>query len=546
MTKQKQLRKKRMLILVAFAFSGAAALIYEVAWTRALSLVLGSTVYALSTMLSTFMGGLAIGAFIGGRISHRSNPTFLLGLCEMGIGMTGLVSIPIIYNLPHLYAYIYKSLHLHPVLFYVFQVLVCGLVMLGPTTLMGATFPLVVKYISKNIDEVGRTTGLAYSVNTIGAVSGSLAVGFFLIPLLGVKGSTFIAAGINFAVGLTLLVSSGERKAVLTSVIAMVCYLAAGTATASVQQRESLVNFYTMYRQLDEKATQEFFEFEKKWDRYQTYYEENVHGTVFAAKIDENVFVQVGGKFEGTLPGDIPNTVLLALLPTASHQNPQTFLNIGLGAGVTLKVAKKYIEDPVLVEINPGVVHAINKLGPPGLLDGISVVYDDARNYLLKTEHKFDIIASQPSYPTESGVTNLFTREFFQIAARQLKQRGVYCQWIPYYFMSDEDVTVLLKTLSEVFPYFQLWSAPSNRDLLVVSSLSPMKFSPQEVMERVQRLDTDGYTRGFAFIASDEQMKGTLAKSRLPINTDDNPILEFSILENLRLGDLRQKKIYDN
>ncbi|NIV39252.1 MAG: spermidine synthase, partial [Anaerolineae bacterium] len=183
-----------MLILLAFALSGAAALMYEVVWTRALSLVLGSTVYALSTMLSTFMGGLAIGAFIGGRISHRANPTFLLGLCELGIGVSGLVSIPIIYNLPYLYAYIYKGLHLHPVLFYGFQVLVCGLVMLGPTTLMGATFPLVVKYISRNIEEVGKTTGMAYSFNTVGAVTGSLAVGFLFIPMLGVKGATFVAA----------------------------------------------------------------------------------------------------------------------------------------------------------------------------------------------------------------------------------------------------------------------------------------------------------------------------------------------------------------
>ncbi len=143
-------------------------------------------------------------------------------------------------------------------------------------------------------------------------------------------------------------------------------------------------------------------------------------------------------------------------------------------------------------------------------------------------------------------MTNLFTHEFFHIAEQRLKQRGVYCQWIPYYFMSDEDVTVLLKTLNKVFPYFQLWASPNNRDLFVVAGLSPLQFSPEEVQERVRELDPAGYTRGFAFVSDNERMRDALAESPLPINSDDHPILEFSILENLRLGDLRLKETYED
>ena len=111
-------------ILAAFLFSGAAALIYEVIWTRTLSLVLGSTVYALSTMLSTFMAGLAIGAYFGGKISDRGgNLVLYFGLCELGIAVSGLASIPLIYALPSAYLALYRSLHLYPVLFFTVQIL---------------------------------------------------------------------------------------------------------------------------------------------------------------------------------------------------------------------------------------------------------------------------------------------------------------------------------------------------------------------------------------------------------------------------------------
>ena len=91
-------------VLLAFQLSGAAALIYEVTWTRALALVLGSTTYAVSTMLATFMSGLALGAALGGKLADRSDRLlFHFGLCELGIGLTGLVSVPLIYLLPAAY-----------------------------------------------------------------------------------------------------------------------------------------------------------------------------------------------------------------------------------------------------------------------------------------------------------------------------------------------------------------------------------------------------------------------------------------------------------
>src|SRR5512133_3338039 len=103
------LREQRILLL-GFFLSGASALMYEVIWTRALSLVLGSTVYAMSTMLSTFLGGLAVGSYLGGQFSDRTdNHVVAFGLCELVIGVCGLASIPLIYRLPAVYLAVFRS-----------------------------------------------------------------------------------------------------------------------------------------------------------------------------------------------------------------------------------------------------------------------------------------------------------------------------------------------------------------------------------------------------------------------------------------------------
>ena len=210
------------LVLTAFLLSGAAALIYEVAWTRALSLILGSTTHAVSTMLATFMAGLALGAWLGGRLADRSrDPLLLFGACEVGIGLLGIVSLPLIWALPRLYLGLYRAFHLDAALFFALQVALCALVMLLPTTLMGATFPLVSRAITGRLEELGRKVGSAYSFNTVGAVVGSLAAGFLLVPKLGLRGTVMAAGVLNLAVGLTFLLRSrrsGLRAAAIAAV----------------------------------------------------------------------------------------------------------------------------------------------------------------------------------------------------------------------------------------------------------------------------------------------------------------------------------------
>ena len=202
--------------MLGFGLSGMAALIYEVAWTRQLSMVFTSTVYALSIMLASFMAGLALGGWLGGKwadtrrlgslhAKERDPATDLvsdLSAVEFGIGVLGLLSVLLVAVLPPIQYAFLNQFDLPPAAFFALQMALAFLVMLAPTTLMGATLPIATKVVVRSYGTLGSTLGLLYSFNTIGAVAGSLLAGFVLIPLVGVRATVIIAACVNLAVSL--------------------------------------------------------------------------------------------------------------------------------------------------------------------------------------------------------------------------------------------------------------------------------------------------------------------------------------------------------
>jgi len=527
----------RWLILIAFGFSGAAALIYEVTWTRSLSIILGSTTYALSTLLSTFMAGLALGGFIGGKLADRAkNLLFIFGLLELGIGIFGLITIPLIHMIPPLYFKVYRAYHVSPSLYFLFQFLLCALIMLVPTTLMGATFPVVSKKVTTSLNEMGRGVGNAYSFNTFGAILGSFSAGFILMPLFGVRIAAIIAACLNIIVALTMIGISRARMKGAVIVLLSILFAAPLSAALLSQEEEWPITYYIAQRYKDYKDLED----------------ERKGSTVFMDKdymegrvkiwrnSDGFLVLQVGGKIEGTSLVDMVNTLLLAYLPIASHKGPASFLTIGLGAGITLDAAKEHIEDMNLVEINKGVLEAISKYGPPGLLSDVNVTVNDARNFLLLSDRKFDIISSEPSYPTESSVGNLFTREFYALASSKLNPGGVYCQWLPYYQLKDEDVSMMVKTFGSAFRYVYVWAVRHSLDILFVGSNTPFPYTTEEIIQRVNVINKSDFPLEFVLSKNPDQTRDFIKNANdVPFNTDDKPILEFRVAQNLLTGVLQ-------
>ncbi|OGD71682.1 MAG: hypothetical protein A2Y64_09595 [Candidatus Coatesbacteria bacterium RBG_13_66_14] len=183
-----------------FLISGAAGLVYEVVWLRQLSFVFGVTSQAATTVLAAFMGGMALGSWLLGRVADRMRrPLFFYALLQAGVAATGLL-VPLLLQLAQLvYVPLYGATGGSGFLFTAVRAALAFLVLLPVTTLMGATLPALARHTGRTREAVGRRTGLLYTLNTAGAVVGTLAAGFFLIEHLGLWGSTMMAAGINLA-----------------------------------------------------------------------------------------------------------------------------------------------------------------------------------------------------------------------------------------------------------------------------------------------------------------------------------------------------------
>ncbi|MGB8930022.1 MAG: fused MFS/spermidine synthase [Anaeromyxobacteraceae bacterium] len=528
-------RLPRWLLLVAFALSGAAALTYEVVWTRSLSVVLGSTTYALSTMLATFMLGLAIGGIAGGRVADRRGGSLLpLGLAELGIGLLGVASHLVIEALPSVYFAAYRAFHLSAPAYFATQVGLCAVVMLGPTVLMGMTFPLVVRAAIRGVEEIGRGVGLAYGVNTIGAVAGSLLAGFVLIPALGLRGATFAAAGANAVAAAIVLVPQRRGRAAL---LLLLLFAPVVAWTLRVERGWKVLNFYNASKYREGRPYAQLYR-ELRSDLTMLSERDGAGGYVAAFRDKGgSLLLQVGGKIEGTGYLDRANAELLAYLPLAAHSDARRMLVIGLGAGVTLDVARRFVPDVELAEINLDVLEAVRRYGPPGLLDGRRVHLADARNLLQRSSERWDVISSEPSYPTDFAVANLFSREFYQLAAARLADGGVYCQWLPYYILTNDDVTMMVKTFASVFRHATLWKVEGSMDLLLVGSTTPAARSPVEVKARVARM-SDGVWLDYVLSRDEAQVAAIAGLPDVPVNTDDRPRLEYAVARNLRVGNM--------
>ncbi len=197
------------LLVLLFFGSGTAALIYQVMWLRLLGLVFGVTVYAASTVLASFMAGLAIGSYWAGRVADRArHPLRLFGLAEIAVGISALATPHVLDALMQFWVRITPVLPESLAVMTLLRFLSAFAVLIIPTALMGATLPLVVKSAISRLEGFGPRVGLLYATNTAGAIVGALTAGFYLISELGVNASFSIAAAINTAIGLVALAAS--------------------------------------------------------------------------------------------------------------------------------------------------------------------------------------------------------------------------------------------------------------------------------------------------------------------------------------------------
>ncbi len=202
------------LLLLLFFLSGVSALVYQVLWMRLLALVFGVTIHAASTVLAAFMAGLALGSMFAGRMADRvRRPLVVFAAAEAGVAVAALATPLALAGVELIYVRSYGVLGDWPIVVGILRLVLSFAVLIVPTTLMGATLPLVVKASLARGAILGRQVSLLYAGNTAGAVSGALVAGIWLIPQLGISWAFRIAAIINLLIAAGALLLSRAREA---------------------------------------------------------------------------------------------------------------------------------------------------------------------------------------------------------------------------------------------------------------------------------------------------------------------------------------------
>lgn len=207
------------LIYLMFFLSGAAALIYQVVWVRSLSLVFGGTHLAVTTVLSVFMGGLAAGSYlIGKRVDAIKHPLRLYGYLELGIALFAVIFIGLINIYPSIYIFLVQGKENAKLYISFIRVLFAFISLIVPATLMGGTLPVLTRFVTGHSKNLGTHLSFLYGFNTLGAVAGTTAAGFYLLRFFSLSTTLMTAITMNVLIGITSIALQ-KRSSLLFSPI---------------------------------------------------------------------------------------------------------------------------------------------------------------------------------------------------------------------------------------------------------------------------------------------------------------------------------------
>ena len=483
------------LLVVSFG-TAVASFIYEIAWIRMLSLVLGSATHSFELMLSAFILGLALGAFwIRKRADRLADPIRFLGIVQWVMGILAVATLPFYIASFEWMSMVLSAVQQNESGYRVFQVARYGfalIVMLPATFCAGMTLPLITKVLMRG-GAGERAIGAVYAWNTLGSILGVALAGLLLMPLLGVKTLLIVGAVIDMLLGVWL-VARARRSAetagreglfgdgpLAIPVLATVAILIAILFTA----RFDLVRLTSgVYRHgiVERTGGYEF-----------PFYRDGRTATVSVRRsVDGFVTLSTNGKPDASmerewmdttrlgdgrreLRRDIATQLLLPIITLAHVPQARNVAVIGHGSGMSSHVllGSPHVTEAVTIEIEPEMVTASRVFRPANrrVFDDprSTFVIDDAKSYFAATGRRFDLILSEPSNPWVSGVSGLFTQEFYERVKLQLAPGGVFGQWLHLYELSDGLVTSVLAAIDRVFPSYEVFFT-SNADVLVVAA----------------------------------------------------------------------------
>jgi spermidine synthase len=543
-------------VLLVLTLSGALALASEVLWTRAFQILIGNSSYAFATILVVYLVGVAVGSGAFAWVVKRS-PHLELWMVALllGMGLWTLVSLES-FGLLRAQVIAYSLKPISP-LGLILTYLRVGVLLLPLALLSGALFPVATRLLEPDAEDAGgELVALAYSWNTLGSVLGSLLGGFVLAAWFDYFQSLYVLAGLYasaaLGVGIALAVMRGAplgHKALLVSALAVATFCAwqVGQESRFVTQLEEL-----------------------RPGSQVTFHRPGLQGVTTAIR-------RVGESESSTLLVNaqgmtikITDTKMMAHLPMLVHPAPVDTLVICFGMGTTFRSAISHGGHVTVVELVPEVFAAFDQFyADAGRVrdypEGRMVV-NDGRNFLKLTRQRFDVITVDPPPPIDaSGVTNLYSREFVALAREHLKPGGIFAHWLPFPGTNSgvESTTtfkMLMKTITEEFPYVMVTPSINGVGLHVLASMTPIQVDLDRIRARMaapavaadldewQPVSPGLFEKLEPWSALDIllprpgrtlRLDTTGGLDDVPVLTDDRPRLEFDLWRTLRSGQVK-------
>jgi len=526
-------RSQRQLLL-AFALSGAAAMVNQVAWSRGFSLFTGSTTYAFSLIVCAFIAGLAVGGHLLSRAVDRvRDRAGLLAGLNVGIALSSAVLIPIIGELPLwlLAPLAERADSFEATQRFVFAVLF-GLVFV-PTLLMGGTYPVVTRALSADPEEAPAQVGRAYAWNTAGAILGSLGAGLVAIPALGLRRALWLAVALNLLAAAVLL---GRRVRIAWALPALGLVAMAASPPWNPRHMNLAPHIYARDLVDDPAALASFRD-----SGSVRFHEEGLGATITVLQRDTGAQVlRINGKTDASTEDDKLTQGFLGALPLLLTDRADEVLVIGLGSGMTLASALEFPSERVrTVELLPEVVRGARSfgamLGDPLDDPRVEVVVGDGRHLLMSEDARYDAIISEPTNLFISGMSTMFTAETFAAMRDGLDDGGVALVWIQGYLLFEDDFKTIARTFQSVFPEAHLWSA-SPYDLVFTGHLEPLALDAGAIDRRLSELGSERLAEWVGLReATDLQRHYLMGPDALAawvgagaLHADADPFLEFS------------------
>ncbi|WP_420463457.1 fused MFS/spermidine synthase [Candidatus Palauibacter sp.] len=443
---------------VAYGVSGFIALGYEVVWARILYIHTSHAAYSFALMLTVFLAGLALGSAGGSWILRRRRAALRdFGALQLAVGLLAILILYVFARLPSFHFQERLGGYTVP-----YEFLIAFVTVFPPTLLLGAMFPIVGSlYTRERPESVGLRIGRVNALNTLGAIVGSIGTGFVLVPVLGLRNTTVALAALNLAIGAgAILLDRGAGR--------ILRWAPAGAAAALILGVAVLpTGFYlgSYYEATDRLI----------------FYKEGVETTVAVLEVPEdNLKISfVNGRDE--VPTDRQSMAafrLLGHLPPLIRPGARNALVLSFGNGIATGTMDTHAI-PVIdaVDLSPEMIEAAAVYSEENYSvlesDRLRVHVEDGRNFLLRTEDRYDIISVDATHPANASSWALFTSEFYQLIESRLAEDGVFMQWIPIHGVRESDYRDILRTVWDIFPEMVLWSTGSTHTY-VVATREPM------------------------------------------------------------------------